>query len=65
MIMLTGGSADAQQKIDPTLEVKREFDGKLMEIQKSRLNTSFADSIANFNLSFDYTIFNKTCERPL
>lgn len=59
MIMLTGGSADAQQKIDPTLEVKREFDGKLMEIQKSRLNTSFADSIANFNLSFDYTIFNK------
>ena len=58
-LLMTGFPAAAQQKIDPTLEVKREFDGKLMEILKSKLNTSFADSLSNFNLSFDYTIFNK------
>lgn len=49
----------SQQKIDPTLEVKRDFDAKLLEIQKSRLNTSFSDTVGNFNLIFDYSIFEK------
>ncbi|MDD2491713.1 MAG: hypothetical protein PHV12_05920 [Bacteroidales bacterium] len=49
----------AQQKIDPTLEVRREFDGKLMEIIKSKLPTTISDSITRFDLSFDYTVFNK------
>ena len=48
-----------QQKIDPTLEVRREFDGKLMEITKSKLPFQIADSISRFNLIFDYTVFNK------
>jgi len=61
IISLPGMSykAVAQQKIDPTLEVRREFDGRLTEIQKSRLNTNFADTIANFNLNFNYSLFNK------
>lgn len=50
---------NAQQKIDPTLEVRREFDGKLMEITKSKLPTTLTDSITKFNLKFDYTVFNK------
>lgn len=49
----------AQQKIDPTLEVRREFDGKLMEITKSKLPLSLTDSITRFDLKFDYTVFNK------
>lgn len=49
----------SQQKIDPTLEVKRDFDAKLLEIQKSRLNTVFSDTVGNFNLIFDYSIFEK------
>ena len=61
IILLPGTlyKASAQQKIDPTLEVRREFDGRLTEIQKSRLNTNFADTIANFNLNFNYSLFNK------
>ncbi|MEZ7954394.1 MAG: hypothetical protein QMB82_04425 [Bacteroidales bacterium] len=48
-----------QQKIDPTLEIRRDFDGKLMEITKSKLPFQIADSISRFNLIFDYTVFNK------
>lgn len=51
--------ARAQRKIDPTVEVKKDFDGKMLEIHKSRLDPSIADSLSSFNLNFDYTIFNK------
>lgn len=50
---------EAQQKIDPTLEVKRDFDVNLLEIQKSRIRTFFDDSIGKFNLNFKYSIFDK------
>jgi len=60
LAMIAGTIAvSAQQKIDPTLEVRREFDGKLMEITKSKIPTSVDDSISRFNLKFDYTVFNK------
>ncbi|MEG1511253.1 MAG: hypothetical protein RR312_03250 [Bacteroidales bacterium] len=49
----------AQQKINPTLEVRRNFDGKMLEINKSKLNTYVADSLSNFNLNFNYSIFDK------
>ncbi|MCK9304963.1 MAG: hypothetical protein PHP30_03090 [Bacteroidales bacterium] len=49
----------AQQKIDPTLEVKRDFDVNLLEIQKGKLRTVFDDSIGKFNLNFKYSIFDK------
>jgi hypothetical protein len=51
--------ADAQQRIDPTLEVKRDFDAKLLEITKGKLYSTFADSLGIFDLSFRYTIFDK------
>lgn len=50
----------AQQRIDPTVEVKRDFDSKLLDTHKSKLNTSFNDSLKNFSLNFNYSIFNKT-----
>ena len=52
-------AATAQQKIDPTLEVKRDFDVNLLEIQKGKLKTRFDDSISKFRLNFDYSIFDK------
>ena len=56
---LITSSLFAQQKIDPTLEVRRDFDGKLIDITKSKVPTNIDDSISKFNLSFDYTVFNK------
>jgi len=49
----------AQQKIDPTLEVRRDFDAYLLEIQKSKIKATFPDTIGSFNLNFDYSIFDK------
>lgn len=51
--------ASAQQKIDPTLEVRRDFDAYLLEIQKGRIKPEYPDSLGNFNLNFDYSIFDK------
>lgn len=49
----------AQTQIDPTLEVKRDFDAKLANIIKSKIPAKVADSIRSFNLGFEYSIFNK------
>ncbi len=49
----------AQQKIDPTLEVRRDFDAYLLEIQKGKIKPAYPDSLGNFNLNFDYSIFDK------
>ncbi|MBP3343538.1 MAG: TonB-dependent receptor [Bacteroidales bacterium] len=62
--LLNVGQAEAQQTkgqqtIDPTVEVQRDFDGQMMNIHKSRLNTSIHDSLSSFNLSFNYSIFDK------
>lgn len=54
-----GSSSFAQQKIDPTIEVKRDFDGKMLEINKSKLDTRVNDTLNNFNLNFNYSIFEK------
>lgn len=58
-LLLVAAKSDAQQTIDPTLEVNRDFDAKLLEISKGKLYTSFNDSLGRFDLSFDYTIFDK------
>lgn len=51
--------AAAQQKIDPTVEVQKDFDGKMINIHKSKLNTVFNDTLNSFNLNFNYSIFDK------
>lgn len=48
-----------QQRIDPTLEVTRDFDATMMNIYKTPLSTKVNDSLLNFNLNFDYSFFNK------
>jgi|LSQX01.1.fsa_nt_gb hypothetical protein len=47
------------QTIDPTVEVSREFDVKLGEIHKPEIPKDVADSLRKFNISFDYSIFNR------
>lgn len=57
-LLLFTVQSKAQQTIDPTLEVKRDFDAKLLEITKGKLYTNFHDSLGRFDLSFDYSIFD-------
>jgi hypothetical protein len=53
----------AQQTIDPTLEVRRDYDGRLMEITKSNLITTYSDSLNYFDIGFDYSFFEKPVKK--
>ncbi|MBR4883202.1 MAG: hypothetical protein IKU18_04910, partial [Bacteroidales bacterium] len=53
LILLTFIAFDAisqnnKQVIDPTVEVNRDFEGKMMEITKGKIGTSIADSLYKF-----------------
>ena len=48
-----------KQVIDPTVEVNRDFEGKMMEITKGKLGTTIADSLYRFKTNFNYTFFDK------
>lgn len=55
LFLLCSVAAMAQnQKIDPTLEVNRDYQGKMMEITKGKLSTAIADSLGISNLNFNY-----------
>ena len=60
LFMATSFCAMAQnQTIDPTVEVNRDFQGKIMEIAKGKLNTTIADSLNIYNIDFNYSFFEK------
>ena len=62
IILLCCVSFDAvcqNQVIDPTVEVNRDFEGKMMEVHKGQLNTAVADSLYNFKVGFNYSFFEK------
>lgn len=59
LLCCTFALAAQNQKIDPTVEVNRDYQGKMMEITKGKLNTATADSLNSFNLDFSYSFFNK------
>ena len=46
------------QNLDPTVEVRRTYQGKLLEVHKPSLEMSVPDSLTNFDLDFDYSVFN-------
>lgn len=48
----------AAQNLDPTVEVTREYEGKLMETHKPSLGMSVPDSVMHFALDFDYSVFD-------
>lgn len=47
----------AAQNLDPTVEVTREYEGKLVEIHKPSLEMSVPDTVTHFALDFDYSVF--------
>lgn len=46
-------------QINPTVEVTRKFDVSLQDIHKPVLPTAVADSLRRFDVTFDYSIFNR------
>lgn len=59
-VLLVTSVIHSQTKIDPTLEVKRDFDGKIQEFSKSKLYLQIPDSVRSFNMNIEYSIFNKS-----
>ena len=54
-LLLVAASADAQS-IDPTVVVSRDYEGKLMEVHKPKLEMAIPDSVLRFDLEFDYSV---------
>ncbi len=48
--------AAAGQNLDPTVEVRRAYEGKLMEVHKPLLDMAVPDSVRRFDLDFDYSV---------
>lgn len=49
----------AAQNLDPTVEVSREYEGKLVEVHKPAFSMAVPDSVTRFALDFDYSVFEK------
>lgn len=47
----------AAQNLDPTVEVSRQYEGKLIEVQKPSIKMAVPDSVTRFALDFDYSVF--------
>ena len=47
----------AAQNLNPTVSVTREYEGKLLEVHKPSLDMNVPDSLTQFNLDFDYSVF--------
>ena len=45
------------QDLDPTVEVSRAYEGKLMEVHKPVLDMAVPDTLHSFGLKFDYSVF--------
>lgn len=53
----TGLSAAlSAQNLDPTVVVSRDYEGKLMEVHKPKLEMAVPDSVLRFDLEFDYSV---------
>ena len=49
--------AAGAQNLDPTVVVNRSYEGKLMEVHKPMLEMAVPDSLRQFDLDFDYSVF--------
>lgn len=48
----------AAQNLDPTVEVSRQYEGKLAEFHKPSIKMAVPDSVTRFDLNFDYSVFD-------
>ena len=55
LAFLCGGLS--AQNLNPTVSVTREYQGKLMEVHKPSVKMAVPDSLTDFNLKFDYSVF--------
>ena len=46
------------QDLDPTVEVSREYEGKLVEVHKPSFSMTVPDSLTRFALEFDYFVYD-------
>lgn len=46
------------QNLDPTVEVSRVYEGKLIEVRKPVIEMSVPDTLYRFDLDFDYSVFD-------
>ena len=49
--------AAAAQNLDPTVVVNRAYEGKLLEVNKPALEMAVPDTVQQFDLEFDYSVF--------
>lgn len=56
-LFMTLPQLSGAQNLDPTVEVTREYEGKLVETHKPTLEMSVPDSVMRFALDFDYSVF--------
>lgn len=50
--------AASAQNLDPTVEVNKAYEGKLMEVHKPMFEMAVPDSVLRFDLEFDYEVFD-------
>ena len=48
--------AAVAQNLDPTVVVSRDYEGKLMEVHKPKIEMAVPDSVLRFDLEFDYSV---------
>ena len=56
-LLLVAGTAAAQD-MDPTVEVSRIYQGKMIEVSKPMIEMQIPDSVTHFDLDFDYSVFD-------
>ena len=47
----------AAQNLDPTVVVNRAYEGKLLEVHKPAMTMAVPDTVRQFDLDFDYSVF--------
>ena len=57
LLIASSVSVFAQSGINSTVQVERDYEGKVMEVHKSRIKSSISDTLLNFQLHFDYPTF--------
>ncbi|MBE6215233.1 MAG: hypothetical protein E7123_03270 [Bacteroidales bacterium] len=55
---LFAAAALQAQNLDPTVEVSRVYEGKLIEVRKPLMEMAVPDSLYRFDLDFDYSVFD-------
>lgn len=56
VLLLASVSPASGQNLDPTVEVSRDYEGKLMEVHKPKIAMAVPDSVLRFDLEFDYSV---------